>query len=1100
MKLKVLRCNVREVIFACTLSRDLTQIYHTLHTTLNRSVQYFNNKVNVKWAMILVLLLYSVTLAAQSNSFVITGKFKIDGGSNSDAKIVVEKDGQKVRTVPGDARFTIEMDYQAVYLISFVKEGYVTKKLRFDTHVPESRIEYGFEPFDFTIELFEQYEGVNTVVFNQPVGKIAYSEVIDEFDYDTDYTKSIQTQIEQTMQQVEEKKEEKLQAEAQKQAQEAQVVKQVSTLTSAGDKNASAGKLTEALQNYEEAAKLKDSPAIQQKIADVKQKIAGQQQQQQKEEEFKKLVATAQSTAAAGQLEEARKLFEQANTLKAGDATVKAELDKINKLIQENAQKEQQFKTLATAAQEAAKAQNWAEAATKAEQALKLKADPAMEKLKSDAQATIAAQNAQQAAAQEKKASYDKLVAEGDKAAVAKDHVAAIAKYEEAAKLINDPQVQQKLKAAQEAMAEVARAGAEAEQRRQQAGQLLAEAQAAMAKGDLAGARQKANAAGELMEDPRVAELLGRIEAEEKRIQKEQQASQEKETRYNALITAAQGSLGAGDLDKAQAGFTEAGTLFPGREEAATGLAQVQAKRSELEAARKQGEEDAAKQKAAFDALLAEGQAALAKGELEAARSAFTKAGEMFSDKRVEKGLKDVELEMQKQLASAQADAQKKAQYEKLVAEGTSAMAAGELDNAEKAFNGALAIMEDASVRAKLAEISNIRKQQAQEKSAEAELAGEKAAAAQKEKEFDAKKTAGDKAFAKQGWDEAEAAYNAALAIREDAYVRGQLASIGQERQRLAEAASRQADAKAQEERYALKIKEADLLFGKNDFNGAETAYRDALAIKPGAAHPSSRLEEIAAKRAGQQAEEAKSKAEEAQATAAQEAARKKKEFETMVMEGDKLFKANDLKGAKERFTAALAIQEDAEVVARIAKIDGILRQRLEEQQKAEEAALALADNRGRESKELASIILEEQKSQTVAKPETASPQIAQDLPRAANTGPVIISEPKVGKEALNTPSARLSEEAKFDAIAKRAEVEQEEYKKEREQIELKEKYKERKTVESEKVGNSTVTYIYINRGEFVTVYKKVEHNWGGVFYFIDDRPTTQRFWEHETQ
>ena len=121
----------------------------------------------------------------------------------------MEKDGRKVKTLPGDARFEIGLDYQAVYIISFVKKGFVSKKLRFDTHVPQDRIEYGFMPFDFTIEIFEQFDEVNTVMFNQPVGKISFSDVIDEFDYDTDYTQSIQAKMEEIMEEVDVQKEEK---------------------------------------------------------------------------------------------------------------------------------------------------------------------------------------------------------------------------------------------------------------------------------------------------------------------------------------------------------------------------------------------------------------------------------------------------------------------------------------------------------------------------------------------------------------------------------------------------------------------------------------------------------------------------------------------------------------------------------------------------------------------------------------------------------------------------------------------------------------------------------------------------------------------------
>jgi hypothetical protein len=59
--------------------------------------------------------------------------------------------------------------------------------------VPADRMQQGFEPYTYGVNLFRQYDGVNTVIFNQPVAKISYSKNIDDFDYDVDYTKSIQS-------------------------------------------------------------------------------------------------------------------------------------------------------------------------------------------------------------------------------------------------------------------------------------------------------------------------------------------------------------------------------------------------------------------------------------------------------------------------------------------------------------------------------------------------------------------------------------------------------------------------------------------------------------------------------------------------------------------------------------------------------------------------------------------------------------------------------------------------------------------------------------------------------------------------------------------
>src|SRR5690606_36660648 len=79
---------------------------------------------------------------------------------------------------------------------------FVTKKMSFNTRVPADAAANGFTPFEFAVSLFKQYDGVNTVVFNQPVGVIRYDRTMDDFDYDTDYTKSIQSALDKTMEEV----------------------------------------------------------------------------------------------------------------------------------------------------------------------------------------------------------------------------------------------------------------------------------------------------------------------------------------------------------------------------------------------------------------------------------------------------------------------------------------------------------------------------------------------------------------------------------------------------------------------------------------------------------------------------------------------------------------------------------------------------------------------------------------------------------------------------------------------------------------------------------------------------------------------------------
>lgn len=145
----------------------------------------------------------------------VTGKLRVDGGNLDNSKMVVYKDGEKQRTITTDLnKFSLEMDLGATYVLSFEKNGFVTKSLSFNTRVPVSEGATPFMPFTFIVSLFKQYEGVNTIVFNQPVGMIRYDSEQEEFDYDTDYTKSIQSALEEAQAAIEKKQKEETEAAA----------------------------------------------------------------------------------------------------------------------------------------------------------------------------------------------------------------------------------------------------------------------------------------------------------------------------------------------------------------------------------------------------------------------------------------------------------------------------------------------------------------------------------------------------------------------------------------------------------------------------------------------------------------------------------------------------------------------------------------------------------------------------------------------------------------------------------------------------------------------------------------------------------------------
>ncbi len=156
-----------------------------------------------------IVVLTMAAPAFAQGTFTINGRAKIEGGGLDGTRVVVYRNGTKDRVVTNNlSKFSLELDLNQSYVLSFEKEGFVTKKLSFDTHAPADAVSNGFTPFEFAVSLFKQYDDVNTVVFNQPVGMIRFDPAVGDFDYDTDYTKSIQSQLQLAQQQVQQKQQE----------------------------------------------------------------------------------------------------------------------------------------------------------------------------------------------------------------------------------------------------------------------------------------------------------------------------------------------------------------------------------------------------------------------------------------------------------------------------------------------------------------------------------------------------------------------------------------------------------------------------------------------------------------------------------------------------------------------------------------------------------------------------------------------------------------------------------------------------------------------------------------------------------------------------
>ncbi len=239
-------------------------------------------------------------------------KMKIEDGDFEAVSVVVKNNTTgETNTVPGTAKFDLDLKINCDYVISFSKPGYITKRIALNTNAPADRVSQGFYPFNFEVNLFKQYDGVNIVVFNQPVGKISYNRLIDDFDYDTDYTKQIQSALKAAEEEIKQKQaEERAMAvqlkkeEEKKKAEEAAQAKADAKAKAEADKKAAeeakaASALAAKEKKLEEEQNKKTALAIQEEekrkaaIAKMEEEERRKAKAAEEEEERQKALATA---------------------------------------------------------------------------------------------------------------------------------------------------------------------------------------------------------------------------------------------------------------------------------------------------------------------------------------------------------------------------------------------------------------------------------------------------------------------------------------------------------------------------------------------------------------------------------------------------------------------------------------------------------------------------------------------------------------------------------------------------------------------------------------------------------------------------------------
>ena len=160
------------------------------------------NIINLAYRKAAVLCLFSllafVAVADDDWKIKVNGRVTEDKEKLEGAVVSLINNSRLIQEVitSGNGKFVFVLKPGNDYLIEVAKPGYASKSITFSTrNVPEENIQNGFPDFPIEICLFQEIEGINTAVLDNPVGKIRYSAGSDDFTIDMDYHRSVKADL-----------------------------------------------------------------------------------------------------------------------------------------------------------------------------------------------------------------------------------------------------------------------------------------------------------------------------------------------------------------------------------------------------------------------------------------------------------------------------------------------------------------------------------------------------------------------------------------------------------------------------------------------------------------------------------------------------------------------------------------------------------------------------------------------------------------------------------------------------------------------------------------------------------------------------------------
>ena len=663
--------------------------------------------------------------------------------------------------------------------------------------------------------------------------------------------------------------EKKKQEELEKEKQ-AQLEKDFSEYVKAGDAAMGKSDYEVAVSQYQAAINIKKDPEVQSKLDDAKKKLEDEKKNAELQKKFGEKMEAAKKEYDAGNYEQALALYKEATAIKPDEQLPKTRISEIEKLLADIKKNQETFNKLVAEGDKAVGSELYDDAISKYEQALNLIKDPGVQKKLDDAKAKKAEKEKSEADAKAKQEAFDKLVAEADKLFDTQKYEEAKSKYQEALTVIAGAEKPTKRIAEIDGiLKKLEEENARKAKLEEDFKKLINEADALFEKKDWETAKTKYKAALDLK--PSEEYPKNQID----RINKEMEAAKAeaaKNEQYKSLMAEAGTLMNQKKYEEARSKYNEALGVKPGEQEPKDKIAEIEKILAD--------QKNAAEREKQYNDLMAEGNAFVSSKDYTAALERFEKAlGVKSGDAEAQKKIDEVK----KLLADQQKAVELEKQFQDLVAKGDQSFNAKSYQDAKTSYMRALDLKPDEGVKAKIKQCDEFIKKTED-------------AAAQKAK-YDAAVKAADDLFAQKNYKSAMEKYQEALSIIEDDYPKGRISECKQKLEEIASAAEK-------EEKFQKLIAEGDAAYGNKEYQNALSKFKEAIAIKPDAGI-TKKINEITVliEQQNQNAE-------------------LMERYNKKIQEADAAFQEKEWEAARDLYTQAINIKDDQYPRDRIKKIE----------------------------------------------------------------------------------------------------------------------------------------------------------------------------------